>query len=120
MKGTGAMFGKTEWFQPKVRGWGLRPRSWQGWLYALAWGSVISLPFGALVTLGRVPEAAIWVLATGVWLVWDVRQIVVTAATVAKVRRPTRPTKASRARRLDDKRAQSAKKRLRSRPAPGD
>ena len=30
------MIGKPEWFTYRIFGWGLRPRTWQGWAYILA------------------------------------------------------------------------------------
>jgi hypothetical protein len=36
---------------------------------------VIALPFCALATLGRAPEAFVWLAATGGMLLWDVRQM---------------------------------------------
>jgi hypothetical protein len=43
------MFGKPEWFgRRKYSGWGLTPRTWQGWAYIL----VMVLPLMALPTLG--------------------------------------------------------------------
>lgn len=36
------MFGKPEWFKPrKYTGWGLTPKTWQGWVYI----AVILIPF---------------------------------------------------------------------------
>jgi hypothetical protein len=69
------MFGKPHWFRLKVRGWGLRPVHWRGWAYTLIWTLVIALPFCALATFGRAPEAFIWLAVTGGVLAWDVRQI---------------------------------------------
>ncbi|MFH1132925.1 MAG: hypothetical protein V1735_00375 [Nanoarchaeota archaeon] len=31
------MIGKPEWFTYRIFGWGLRPKTWQGWVYILAW-----------------------------------------------------------------------------------
>lgn len=31
------MIGKPKWFTYKLFGWGIRPKTWQGWLYILAW-----------------------------------------------------------------------------------
>jgi hypothetical protein len=69
------MFAKSEWFKPRTRGWGLRPRTWHGWLYAVVWCAVIALPFCAFVAVGRVPEAVIWMFVSGGLMVWDVRQM---------------------------------------------
>ncbi len=67
------MFGKSEWFKLPTRGWGLRPITWHGWLYAVSWGAAIAVPFAVLATMGRVPEGAIWALIASGVLVWDVR-----------------------------------------------
>lgn len=69
------MFGKPEWFRRKTRGWGLRPVNWRGWAYAVIWTLVIALPFCALATIGRAPEAFVWMAATCGMLFWDVRQM---------------------------------------------
>jgi hypothetical protein len=45
------MFGKPEWFTYRVLGWGIAPRTWQGWVYLFAF---LGLLF-ALV-LSPVPE----------------------------------------------------------------
>ena len=39
------MIAKKEWFKPRIAGWGLRPITWEGWLYVAI---VIALIFGAL------------------------------------------------------------------------
>ena len=69
------MFGKPEWFRLRACGWGLRPVNWQGWTYAVIWTVVIAMPFCALVTCGRAPEAVVWLAVAGGTLVWDARQI---------------------------------------------
>ncbi len=69
------MFGKSEWFRPKNRGRGLYPKVWQGWCYALVWMGVIAGPFSTLAAFRLVPEAVIWLLASGGLFVWDVRLI---------------------------------------------
>lgn len=38
------MFAKTEWFQKrKYGGWGLTPRTWQGWAYVGGFIAVVSI-----------------------------------------------------------------------------
>ncbi len=67
------MFGKSEWFRPKLVGWGLHPVAWQGWAYSLAWIGVIAAPFVALVSRHQAPEALVWLTASLSALGWDVR-----------------------------------------------
>jgi hypothetical protein len=77
------MFGQPNWFRPKAFGWGLTPITWQGWLYTIAWGAGLLLPFWGLVwkyhTQG---ESGLGVLAGLAWLgcgigllCYDVRSI---------------------------------------------
>jgi hypothetical protein len=56
------MFGKPEWFQRrKYLGWGLAPRTWQGWVYIL----VLAIP---LIIIPLVPGPDAWkVPALIVW-----------------------------------------------------
>ena len=54
------MFGNPHWFRPKTLSFGLIPIRWQGWAYATAWSSAISLPFLVLVGRHQVFEALIW------------------------------------------------------------
>ena len=35
---------KAEWFQPKRIGWGLTPRTWQGFVWAILWAFVLIIP----------------------------------------------------------------------------
>lgn len=43
------MLGRPEWFTYRTAGWGLAPRTWQGWVYILcfmaAWGLISLAPF---------------------------------------------------------------------------
>jgi hypothetical protein len=45
------MFGKPEWFTYRVVGWGIAPKTWQGWVYILAFSSL----FFAVI-LSPIPE----------------------------------------------------------------
>ncbi len=69
------MFGKPEWFKKKTWGWGLVPITREGWAYTIAAAGLIAVPFNLLLFSRGVPEAMIWILATGGFLIWDVRQI---------------------------------------------
>ncbi|MFH1848801.1 MAG: hypothetical protein ABH879_01290 [archaeon] len=58
------MIGKAEWFtRRKYGGWGLTPRTWQGWVYIAAW----FIPFMAFQSLGFWDTATRFIV-TGVWL----------------------------------------------------
>jgi hypothetical protein len=69
------MFGKPAWFRKKKVSWGLRPVSWQGWLYAGVWVGVICLPFVGLLASHLLFESLVWVVVMMVALLWDVHQI---------------------------------------------
>lgn len=69
------MFGKPEWFRDKAIGWGLRPVTWQGWVYTLIWGAVIAGPFTLLIGQSNVVGAGVWLTAMISGLVYDVWQI---------------------------------------------
>ncbi len=73
--GDDVMFGKPEWFREKTVGWGLTPITWQGWAYALIWMAVIVAPFLGLLALRGGPEAALWLIGSLAFVVWDVRKI---------------------------------------------
>jgi cobalamin biosynthesis protein CobD/CbiB len=71
------MFGKTVWFKEKKIGWGLRPVTWQGWVYSLVWLLVVAIPFLLLLlAMHRAPEAAIWMGVSLLAMLLDVRSIV--------------------------------------------
>jgi hypothetical protein len=59
------MFGKAEWFRTSGGFLRVRPATWRGWLYSLAWGAALVLPAVMLLDLGRLPETLIWVAALG-------------------------------------------------------
>jgi hypothetical protein len=67
------MLGKPEWFTYRSMGWGITPKSWQGWVYALVFISLvlflISLPvpdntknvvIGIVVGLFALDAISIW------------------------------------------------------------
>jgi len=67
------MLGKPEWFTYRSMGWGITPRSWQGWVYALVFISLvlflISIPIpgntknivtGIVVGLFTLDAISIW------------------------------------------------------------
>jgi hypothetical protein len=72
------MFGKPQWFRPKVAGFGLVPIKWQGWLYTTGWAGTMGLPFLALVWRHQPLEAAAWLGFTMSALTYDVWQILKT------------------------------------------
>ncbi len=69
------MFGKPEWFRKKNIGWGLRPVSWKGWLYAMAWAAVICVPFILLVANRQLIESLVWAVVMMFALLWDVQHV---------------------------------------------
>ena len=74
--GSDAMFGKPDWFRKKRFGWGLSPKTWQGWIYALVWCVVLVGPFHLLLWSRGIVEAMIWLSAAIGALTWDVRLII--------------------------------------------
>ena len=66
------MFGKPEWFAKKKLGWGLRPKSWQGWVYTLIWAAVIIAPSMYFQSQSQFIESGIWTFAGILGLSWDV------------------------------------------------
>jgi hypothetical protein len=71
------MIGKADWFQRrKYGGWGITPRTWQGWLYI----AIVILPFMVFQALPfwsikvRVAVTAVWLL----FLLIDVTHIMLT------------------------------------------
>jgi hypothetical protein len=69
------MFGRPQWFVDHKVGWGLRPVTWQGWVYTAVWAAVLCSPFVLLVTRDKWTEAFIWEVAMGAAMIWDVYQI---------------------------------------------
>lgn len=59
------MFGKAEWFRKTKTSLGIAPGTWQGWMYAAGWASVLLLPAAALVGQGKFLETLVWLLASG-------------------------------------------------------
>ncbi len=51
------MIGKPEWFAYRIFGWGLRPKTWQGWLYI----AVLALLIGGSVAAATVYPPMAWV-----------------------------------------------------------
>lgn len=80
-----AMFGNPSWFRAKPIGFGLSPTTWQGWAYAGVWAAAITVPFVLLLSRHLVPEALVWVAASGGALAWDVRQVLRAMRTPAPV-----------------------------------
>ncbi|MBD3299914.1 MAG: hypothetical protein GF347_01030 [Candidatus Moranbacteria bacterium] len=71
------MLAKSNWFQKrKYGGWGLSPKTWQGWLYILAFISVLivfnALPFWS--NQARIIFLIVWMVVLG----FDVIKIMIT------------------------------------------
>lgn len=69
------MFGKPQWFAPKKFGWGLRPVTKEGWIYAGVWCAVLILPFVGMLLSHKWLEAIIWIAAMIGFLIVDVKMI---------------------------------------------
>ena len=69
------MFGKPGWFREKTMRVTVVPATWQGWLYAAAWGAAVTVPTVALMIQALVPEAFIWLTASLGALRLDLRKI---------------------------------------------
>lgn len=71
------MIGKAEWFQRrKYGGWGISPKTWQGWVYVAA----VILPFALFQALPYWDNAT-RLSVTGIWIAFllvDVTHIMVT------------------------------------------
>jgi hypothetical protein len=62
------MFAKAEWFTKGRRIGRVRPSTWRGRFYVVAWTAGLIVPALVLVNAHRVPEAGIWLaLATVAW-----------------------------------------------------
>jgi hypothetical protein len=70
------MFGKPEWFKLSTCCQGVSPVSFRGWLHVAAWGALIVLPTVGLALAGKSrPEALIWLAASIVGFLWEMRGI---------------------------------------------
>jgi len=83
------MFGNPQWFRSKAIGFGLVPKSWQGWAYSVAWGSTISLPFLLLVGRHQSLEALLWLALSIAAMAHDVWQIL---TSINRSKQPVQPT----------------------------
>jgi hypothetical protein len=51
------MIGKAEWFTYRKFGWGLSPKTWQGWLYV----AVAALILGFITSLSAIDTEKMWI-----------------------------------------------------------
>jgi hypothetical protein len=59
------MIGKYEWFaRRKYTGWGIVPRTWQGWLYIV----LAIIPFAALQLIPNISNKT-RIIGTGIWAI---------------------------------------------------
>ncbi len=60
------MIGKTEWFTYRKFGWGISPKTWQGWVYV----AIVALIFGGTVSAGINKGISVWIfgIVTGIVL----------------------------------------------------
>ncbi len=52
------MLGKPEWFTYRKFGWGLTPKTWQGWLYV----GVLAFAMGLVFAMGLTDAVKFWVV----------------------------------------------------------
>jgi hypothetical protein len=70
------MFGKPEWFKLSSCCQGVSPVKLQGWLHMAAWTALMILPTFGLALAGKArPEAMIWLAASIVAFLWEMRSI---------------------------------------------
>lgn len=50
------MIGKPEWFTYRTFGWGISPKTWQGWVYVC----VLALLVGLITTIGLNDQTKLW------------------------------------------------------------
>lgn len=60
------MIGKPEWFTYRIFGWGLRPKTWQGWIYV----AVLAFLVGALtaITINDQIKLAAYIIILGLFI----------------------------------------------------
>lgn len=59
------MIGKPEWFKYRVFGWGVAPKTWQGWIYVI----VVALILGFTMAIGINDKAKIWIFGALILIV---------------------------------------------------
>ena len=57
------MIGKPEWFTYRIFGWGIRPKTWQGWVYLAFFAGILG--FTAAVTINRAANAWVFGIVGG-------------------------------------------------------
>ncbi|MBN2142332.1 hypothetical protein JW711_03290 [Candidatus Woesearchaeota archaeon] len=55
------MIGKAEWFKYRMFGWGVAPKTWQGWVYVAAAALILGLATSMTAT-GAIPPAIVGVV----------------------------------------------------------
>jgi hypothetical protein len=60
------MIGKPEWFRYRIFGWGLAPKTWQGWVYVAAMAGVLG--FVTATTLTAAVKPWIFGIVFGVFI----------------------------------------------------
>lgn len=54
------MIGKPEWFTYRTFGWGISPRTWQGWVYVCA----LAFLLGFITAIGFTSQTKMWLYIT--------------------------------------------------------
>ncbi|MBW2972683.1 hypothetical protein KY359_06620 [Candidatus Woesearchaeota archaeon] len=60
------MIGKPEWFTYRIFGWGIRPKTWQGWVYLAVVAAVVG--FLSAITFNEVLKAWIYGILLAVFI----------------------------------------------------
>jgi hypothetical protein len=53
------MIGKPEWFKYRIFGWGVAPKTWQGWVY----GAVAAFLIAGSLSISIIDSAKMWLFA---------------------------------------------------------
>ena len=53
------MIGKPEWFKYRTFGWGVAPKTWQGWVYVI----VLAFLIGGTFSMGIADSTKMWIFA---------------------------------------------------------
>lgn len=68
------MIGKPQWFKYRIFGWGVSPKTWQGWVYVVA----VALILGFTMAIGINDTAKMWIFGILIFIVLaDVMSIMV-------------------------------------------
>jgi hypothetical protein len=60
------MIGKPEWFKYRIFGWGVAPKTWQGWVYVCVFASLIG--FLTAITMNNTIKMWLYAILVGILL----------------------------------------------------